>query len=77
MNIKESAENLGLEEEEYLELLELFIDTGTTDLVDLQSAVEKTHGRGCLRGPFHERRSGKSRIDLDFPNCETDRGDGS
>ncbi len=41
MNIKESAENLGLEEEEYLELLELFIDTGTTDLVDLQSAVEK------------------------------------
>jgi HPt (histidine-containing phosphotransfer) domain-containing protein len=41
MNIKESAENLGLEEEEYLELIELFIETGITDLANLQSAVEK------------------------------------
>ena len=41
MNFKELAEALGLEEEEYLELIELFIDTGMSDLDKLQSAIEK------------------------------------
>ena len=41
MNIKELAENLGLEEDEYLELIELFIDTGMTDLDKLKSAIEE------------------------------------
>ena len=41
MNIKELAENLGLEQDEYLELLELFIDTGIVDVEKLRSAVEE------------------------------------
>ena len=41
MNFKELAEDLGLEEKEYLELIELFIDTGMSDLDKLQSAIEK------------------------------------
>jgi len=41
MNIKELAENLGLEEDEYLELLELFIDVGMADIEKLRSAIEE------------------------------------
>ncbi|MBC8178638.1 MAG: Hpt domain-containing protein [Desulfobacteraceae bacterium] len=41
MDIKELAENLGLEEDEYLELLELFIDTGIVDVDKLRSAIEE------------------------------------
>jgi len=41
MDIKELAENLGLEEDEYLELIELFIDTGTVDVEKIGSAIEK------------------------------------
>ena len=40
MNIKELAENLGLEEDEYLEILELFIDIGMADIEKLSSAIE-------------------------------------
>lgn len=39
MNIKELAEDLGLEEDEYMELIELFIDRGMSDLDELQAAV--------------------------------------
>jgi len=41
MNFKELAENLGLEEEEYLELIELFIETGMSDLDTLSSAIKE------------------------------------
>ena len=41
MNFKELAENLGMEEDEYLEIVELFVETGTSDLDKLQSAIEK------------------------------------
>jgi len=41
MNFKELAENLGLEEEEYLELIELFIETGMSDLGTLSSAIKE------------------------------------
>ncbi|MBW1869228.1 MAG: Hpt domain-containing protein [Deltaproteobacteria bacterium] len=41
MNIKELAENLGLGEDEYLELIELLIDTGTVDVEKLRSAIEE------------------------------------
>ncbi len=40
MNIKKLAEDLGLEEEEYLELFELFIETSKSDLEKLQAAIE-------------------------------------
>lgn|GEM_PF-171959 len=35
------AGNLGLEEEEYLELIELFVETGMSDLGKLQSAIKE------------------------------------
>jgi HPt (histidine-containing phosphotransfer) domain-containing protein len=41
MNFRELAENLGIEEELYLELIELFIQTGTSDLDKVRSAVEE------------------------------------
>ena len=40
MNIKKLAEDLGLEEEEYLELFKLFIETGRSDLEKLQTAIK-------------------------------------
>jgi HPt (histidine-containing phosphotransfer) domain-containing protein len=39
MNFKELGENLGLEEEEYLELLELFVDHSASDLERLRTAI--------------------------------------
>lgn len=39
MNIKELAENLGLEEDEYLELIELFVETGSADFQNLESGL--------------------------------------
>jgi HPt (histidine-containing phosphotransfer) domain-containing protein len=40
MNIKESAESLGLEVNELIRLIELFMDTGVADLRKLQVAIE-------------------------------------
>ena len=44
MNFKELAENLGLEEDEYMELIELFIETGISDLDKFRSAIEEGNG---------------------------------
>jgi len=41
MNIGELAENLGLEEEEYLELFELFVETSMSDMENLQTAIDE------------------------------------
>jgi len=41
MDFKGLADRLGLEEDEFIELAELFVETGSSDLVQLQSAVEK------------------------------------
>jgi HPt (histidine-containing phosphotransfer) domain-containing protein len=41
MNIKALADNLGLDEEEYLELIDLFLETGMTDLDTLESAIRE------------------------------------
>ena len=49
MNFKELAENLGLEEEEYLELIELFIETGMSDLNNLRSAIEGGSAEKAVR----------------------------
>lgn len=40
MNIKELADNLGLEEDEYLELADLLVDTGLVDLEKMTTAIE-------------------------------------
>ena len=39
MNFQELAENLGLEIDEYKELIELFIDTGEADFQKIQEAM--------------------------------------
>ncbi len=41
MNYKELAENLGLEEDEFLELMELFIKTSLSDLSNLKDAIDE------------------------------------
>ena len=39
MNFKALGENLGLEEDEYRELIELFVDTGTDDYQRMRAAL--------------------------------------
>ena len=41
MNFRELGENVGLEEDEILELVEIFIDSSGSDLDILDSAIEK------------------------------------
>ena len=41
MNFRKLSENLGMEEDEYMELIELFIETGMADLQKLQVAVNE------------------------------------
>ena len=41
MNIRELAENLEMAEEEFLEMLDLFWETSSFDLRELQSAMEE------------------------------------
>lgn len=48
MDIKKMAENLGLDEDEYIEMLHLFIESGGADLAKLEAAIsegnaEKAH----------------------------------
>lgn len=40
MDIKALADNLGLEEDEYLELVDLLVETGMDDLSKMESAVK-------------------------------------
>lgn len=49
MNFKELAENLGLEEDEYLELIDLLVEVGTTDLDKLQSAIDDGNAEDAAR----------------------------
>ena len=43
MNFSELAENVSLEEDEFLELVELFVETSVSDLERLQSAIDGGH----------------------------------
>ncbi len=45
MNFRELSENLGMQEDEYMELVELFIETGMSDLKKLQVAVEEANAK--------------------------------
>jgi len=40
MNFKELGENLGLDEDEYIEMMELFIESGGEDIKNLEIAVK-------------------------------------
>lgn len=39
MDLKTLAENLGLEEDEYVEMLDLFVESGGADLEKLETAI--------------------------------------
>jgi HPt (histidine-containing phosphotransfer) domain-containing protein len=45
MDIKTLAENLGLEEEEYVEMLDIFFDSGGADLERLEAALSDGDAR--------------------------------
>ena len=41
MNIKELGENIGLDEEEYIEMLAIFIESGSEDIEKLENAIKE------------------------------------
>ena len=49
MNLKDLGNHLEMEKEEFLELIELFLDTSFSDLNHLQSAVEKGEGLNAVK----------------------------
>lgn len=53
MNFSELAENIGLEEEEFVELVELFVDTSTSALEALQSAIDKGNAQQALEAAHY------------------------
>jgi len=52
MNFKELAENLGLEEDEYLELVKLLVETSRADMSRIESAA-KDENPDEVAGRFH------------------------
>ena len=46
MNLKELGESLGLDEEEYLEMIDLFFESGGADLKKIEAAVAKGDAGG-------------------------------
>jgi HPt (histidine-containing phosphotransfer) domain-containing protein len=63
MNIQELAENLGLERDEYLELLDLFIDTAASDVSALQSAIGEGNGEKAV-GAAHSLKGAAGNLGL-------------
>ncbi len=49
MNFQELAENLGLEVDEYRELIELFIDTGSVDFQKIQDGMASSDAEQVMR----------------------------
>lgn len=49
MNFKDMADNLGLEIDEYRELIELFIDTGAVDFQKIQEALAGQNADQIMR----------------------------
>ncbi len=49
MNYKVICENLGLEEDEYIELLQLFVETGNANLQRLQTALSELDWQQVVR----------------------------
>ena len=48
MVFKELAENLGLDEDEFLEMVELFLETGFSDLGKFRSAVDEDNAQAVF-----------------------------
>jgi len=45
MNLKKQAQSLGLEEDEFLEMIDLFIESGGADLKKLETAVSNSDAK--------------------------------
>ncbi len=41
MDLKKLAKNIGLDEEEYVEMLQLFVESGGSDLENLEAAIKE------------------------------------
>jgi len=49
MNFEKLAENSGLEKDEFLELVGLFVETGFSDLRKLQSAIDEENSEEVVK----------------------------
>jgi HPt (histidine-containing phosphotransfer) domain-containing protein len=49
MDFKALAENLGLEQDEYAELVELFVETGKPQIIELRQAVREQDGESIRK----------------------------
>lgn len=49
MNINELADNLGLEPDEYMEILELLVASGKADLASLEQAIAANDAEGVVK----------------------------
>ena len=45
MDFKETAKNLGLEEDEFIEILKLFVEVSLSDLEKMKSAIDSKNSR--------------------------------
>lgn len=63
MDFKQHAEKLGLEVDEYLELLELFIDTSDADMANLENAV-RTKNAGEAEKAAHSLKGASASLGL-------------
>jgi HPt (histidine-containing phosphotransfer) domain-containing protein len=64
LNSKKMSEKLGLEEDEYLELVELFIETSKSDLKNLQSAINNKNIE-MIAGIAHSLKGAAMNLGLD------------
>jgi len=64
LNSKIISEKLGLEEDEYLELVELFIETSKSDLKNLQSAINNKNIE-MIFGIAHSLKGAAMNLELD------------
>ncbi|RLF58652.1 MAG: hypothetical protein DRN37_04755 [Thermoplasmata archaeon] len=49
MNINQLADNLGLEPDEYMEILELLVDSGKADIASLEKAIADSDAEGVVK----------------------------
>jgi histidine phosphotransfer protein HptB len=63
MDFKQLAAKLGLEVDEYLELLELFIDTSAADMTNLENAV-RTKNAGEAQRAAHSLKGASASLGL-------------
>ena len=64
MNFKKMSKILGLEEDEYLELVELFVETSKSELKDLQSAINNKNME-MIAGFAHSLKGAAMNLGLD------------